>query len=164
MRHFRSLCALKYGWRLVKKKKKEEEHRSEKKRKPGEDLKGKRERYEKIERAVVREREWVRELKKWLGCSLRGRIWLAMASQGASCCSKQPVDKCEIWFLSPLTTTPHYGCTQITTASPQRSPHGGNWRQILFTGCVLHQCLVLTWHLCHLKTCGERAVSEMDVE
>lgn len=48
-------------------------------------------------------RKRARELKRWLDCSLRARIWLATASQRASCCSKQPLDKCEIGFLSHLT-------------------------------------------------------------
>ncbi len=32
------------------------------------------------------------------------------------CCSKQPIDKCEIRFLFHWTTALHYRCTQITTA------------------------------------------------
>lgn len=57
-----------------------------------------------------------------------------MASLHASCCSKQLVDKCEIWFSRLFkNATPHYGCTQITAAAPSCSPHGGTWRWILFT-------------------------------
>lgn len=99
--------------------------------------------------------EWVRELKRWLGCSLRGRIWLAMANQRAAC--KQPVDKCEIWFLSHLTAALHYECTQITCALPLHSPHEGRRWLTLLSGWMQHQWLVLTWHLSHLKT-------EMDVQ
>lgn len=95
-------------------------------------------------------RKRARELKRWLDCSLRARIWLATASQRASCCSKQPLDKCEIGFLSHLTAA------QITSAPSLHSPHERTWRWISFTGWALQHSRVLTWHSCRPKSCAER--------
>lgn len=147
IRYFGSLCSVSWGRdRSERQKEMEKEDRVAKKQ----ETKRWTKRWKDREGLSDWGRERVTELKRWLGCSLRGRIWLAMASKRATCCSKQPVDKCEIWFLSHLTAALHYRCTQITTAAPLHIPHEGTWRLTLLTGWTLHQWLVLTWH----KTCA----------
>ena len=93
--------------------------------------------------------EWGRKsVKRWLGCSLRGRKWLATASQHASCRSKQPLDKCEILFLSHLSAALHYGCTQITTTLPPRSQRGRTWRWKSLSSRTPQQQTVQQWNEC----------------